>query len=139
MKTGQINKYFIFLVILSMQQLAFASGGGGGGNNATSKYFSISPPMVVNITDHGRVRHLQVSIQLRLENPADANLLNEHKPAIQHELVMLLSGREAKDVRSTKGKETLRTEATEKLKKVLQESTGKPLINAVYFTAFVIQ
>ena len=95
--------------------------------------------MVVNVTDNGRVRHLQVSIQLRLDNVADAPLLQEHKPAIQHELVMLLSGREAKNVRSTQGKEKLRAEATEILKKTLQESTGKPLINAVYFTAFVIQ
>ncbi len=130
-----MGKLFIFIFVFSVQQLAHAAGSSA----PASKYFSISPPIVVNVTDEGRVRHLQVSIQLRLDNIADADLLQEHKPAIQHELVMLLSGREAKNVRSTQGKEKLRSEATEVLKKILQENTGKPLINAVYFTAFVIQ
>ncbi len=137
MKTILMRKLFIFIFVFSVQQLAHASASSSSG--PASKYFSLSPPMVVNVTDEGRVRHLQISIQLRLDDPADADLLNEHKPAIQHELVMLLSGREAKNVRSTQGKEKLRAEATEILKKVLQESTGKTLINAVYFTAFVIQ
>ncbi len=136
MKTILMGKLFIFIFVFSAQQLAHAAGSSSA---PASKYFSLSPPMVVNVTDAGRVRHLQVSIQLRLDNVSDAPLLQEHKPAIQHELVMLLSGREAKNVRSTQGKEKLRTEATEVLKKILQESTGKPLINAVYFTAFVIQ
>lgn len=136
MKTRLMGKLFIFIFVFSVQQLALASASGGG---SASKYFLLSPAIVVNVTDEGRVRHLQVSIQLRLDNPADADLLQEHKPALQHELVMLLGGREAKDVRSTQGKENLRTEATERLKKILEKNTGKPLINAVYFTAFVIQ
>ncbi len=131
-----MNKLFIFIFIFSLQQLAHASAEGGG---ASSKYFSISPAMVFNVTDQGRVRHLQISIQLRLDNPADSGLLQEHKPAIQNELVMLLSGREAKDIRSSKGKKELRIEATKSIRKVLKKNTGKPLISAVYFTAFVIQ
>ncbi len=137
MKTRLMGKLFIFIIVFSVQQLAHASASGGGAT--ASKYFSISPPLVVNVTDKGRVRHLQVSIQLRLDNPVDTDLLQEHKPAIQHELIMLLSGREAKDVRSTQGKENLRTEATARLQKILEESTGKTIVNAVYFTAFVIQ
>ena len=137
MKKISLKRLFLFLLFFSHLHFAFASA--GGGSSATSKYFSLSPPMVVNIIDKGKVRHLQVNIQLRLDDPADTPVVQEHKPAIQHELVMLLSGREAKNIRSTKGKEKLRAEATEKLKQVLTENIGKPTINAVYFTTFVIQ
>ena len=120
-----------------MPNIATASG--GGGSTTASKYFKLSPQIVVNVNDKGKPKHLQIAIQLRLDDPADGVLVNEHKPAIQHTLTMLLSGREAKDVRSTQGKEALRVEATEEIKKLLEETTGKPIINAVYFTAFVIQ
>jgi len=137
MKTISIIKLTLFLLILHIPNIATASG--SGGSTPVSKYFKLSPQIVVNVNDKGRARHLQIAIQLRLDDPADSALVNEHKPAIQHTLVMLLSGREAKNVRSTQGKEALRVEATEELKKMLEESIGRPVINAVYFTAFVIQ
>lgn len=136
MKTLSMIKLVIFLLIFHISSAAVASGGGSA---KISKYFRLTPQTVVNIIDKGKVRHLEIAIQLRLDDPADTNTVNEHKPAIQHALVMLLSGREASDVRSTKGKEALRTEATENLKKILEENTGKTIINAVYFTTFVIQ
>ena len=138
MKTISINSLFLLLLIINPNNPAFAASGGGS-SAAASKYFSLNPPMVVNVTDKGRVRHLQIGIQFRLEDPADSELLQEHKPALQHEMVMLLSGREAQSIRTVKGKEELRTEATEVVKKMLTESIGKPVITAVYFTTFVIQ
>ena len=130
------SQLILFIFAFSISQFSFAGGGGGA---ATSQYFSLSPPMVVNVTDNGKVRHLQIDIKLRLNDPADTATVQEHKPAIQHELVMLLSGREAKNVRTTEGKEMLRSEATKKLQEVLTENLGKPTIKAVYFTTFVIQ
>jgi len=130
-------KFISYIFLFSIFNTVYAAG--GSSKSATSKYFSISPPVVVNVTDKGRVRHLQVSVQLRLEDPNDANAIQEHKPALQHELVMLLSGREAAEVRSTQGKEALRSEATSIIQKFLTENIGKPTITAVYFTAFVIQ
>lgn len=130
-------KLFVFLLVLNIPNIAIASG--GSSKAAPSKYFKISPQTVVNISDKGKVRHLQVGVQLRLDEPGDSSIVEEHIPAIQHELVMLLSGREAQNVRSVQGKELLRTEAMEKIKIVLEENTGRAIINAVYFTAFVIQ
>lgn len=131
-------KLFVFLLVLNIPNIAIAAGGSSS-KATSSKYFKISPQTVVNISDKGKVRHLQVGVQLRLDEPGDSSIVEEHIPAIQHELVMLLSGREAQNVRSVQGKELLRTEAMEKIKIVLEENTGRAIINAVYFTAFVIQ
>lgn len=131
-------KLFVFLLVLNIPNIAIAAGGSSS-KATSSKYFKISPQTVVNISDKGKVRHLQVGVQLRLAEPGDSSIVEEHIPAIQHELVMLLSGREAQNVRSVQGKELLRTEAMEKIKIVLEENTGRAIINAVYFTAFVIQ
>ena len=136
MNSVLIRNGLVILFLFSPLNLLLAAGGGG---STVSKYFSLSPPMVVNVSDNGKVRHLQIGIQLRLDDPADNGAVQEHKPAIQHELVMLLSGHEAKDVRSTQGKEKLRAEATGILQKLLTENLGKPTINDVYFTTFVIQ
>jgi len=136
MKTILISKLTILLLFFTPLNPVFAAG---GGSSSVSKYFSLHPPMVVNVSDKGKVRHLQIGIQLRLDDPNDTDSVQEHKPAIQHELVMLLSGHEAKDVRSNTGKEKLRKDATTVIQKLLTENIGKPTINAVYFTTFVIQ
>lgn len=138
MRIQPVYKLFLLLILFLPVNAVLASASGSGSATA-SRYFSLSPAMVVNVSDKGRVRHLQVDIQLRLDNPADTAAVQEHKPAIQHELVMLLSGREASEVRSVKGKEKLRLQATKVLKKLMTENLGKPTINAVYFTTFVIQ
>ncbi len=123
----------LFLFVLT--PLALASEGGGG----NSPYVELKPAFVVNVNDGDEVHHMQVDIQVKLASPDAAALIEEHQPAIRHALVLLLSGQEVKEVRTVQGKEKLRQEALEAVQKVLEENTGKPGIEALYFTGLIIQ
>ena len=108
-------------------------------SSSNSPYIPLNPPLIVNVTDGKRVRHMQVSIQLKIDKPENAPHIENHRPAIRHELIMLLTGQDVSKLSSTQGKEALRLEAQTAVQKVLQEHTGQPGITGLYFTNLIIQ
>lgn len=124
----------IFLFLIS--NASFASGGGGGGS---SPFIPLNPPIIVNIMDGAKIRHMQVIIEIKLTDPANAEKIDLHKGPIRHELILLLSSQDAGTISSALGKEQLRKDALAAAQKVLQELEGEPIIDALYFTNFIIQ
>lgn len=124
----------IFLFVIS--NASFASGGGGGGS---SPFIPLNPPIIVNIMDGAKIRHMQVIIEIKLADPANAGKVDLHKGPLRHELILLLSSQDAATISSALGKEQLRKDALAAAQKVLQELEGEPIIDALYFTNFIIQ
>lgn len=129
-------KFLSLLVLLLLSTTSFASGGGGGGS---SPFIPLNPPIVVNIMDGERIRHMQVIIEIKLVDPANSAKIDLHKGPIRHELILLLSSQDAGTISSALGKEQLRKDALEAIQKVLQELEGDPVVEALYFTNFIIQ
>lgn len=125
---------FIFLLIIS--NTTFASGGGGGGS---SPFIPLNPPIIVNIMDGERIRHMQVIIEIKLVDPTNASKIDLHKGPIRHELILLLSSQDASTISTALGKEQLRKDALAATQKVLEELEGDPIVEALYFTNFIIQ
>ena len=125
----------IFLFVIS--NASFASGGGGGGGS--SPFIPLNPPIIVNIMDGEKIRHMQVIIEIKLADPLNAPKIDLHKGPIRHELILLLSSQDAGTISSALGKEQLRKDALAAAQKVLQELEGEPIIDALYFTNFIIQ
>jgi len=123
---------FIFLFIVSTT--TFASAGGG-----SSPFIPLNPPIVVNIMDGQHIRHMQVVIEIKLVDPANSDKIDLHKGPIRHELILLLSSQDAATISSAIGKEQLRKDALAAIQKVLQELEGDPIVEALYFTNFIIQ
>lgn len=126
----------IFILFCLFYSVNISAAGGG---KTPSNYISIHPAFVVNVSDGLTVRHMQVKTQLKLSSPDMAQYIEQHKAAIQHEMVMLLSGRKVSEVKTIQGKEKLRTEALAAIQKVMEENTKLKIVDAVYFTEFVIQ
>lgn len=128
-------KLLSFLLFFVISTTTFASGGGGG----TSPFIPINPPIVVNIMDGDKIRHMQVIIEIKLVDPTNAEKIDLHKGPLRHELILLLSSQDAASISSAHGKEQLRKDALEAMQKVMQELEADPIIEALYFTNFIIQ
>ena len=61
------------------------------------------------------------------------------EPAVRNALVMLFSSQDAKTLISREGKEKLRTDSLDEIRKIVAERTKGATIDAVYFTSFVMQ
>ncbi|MBD8473596.1 flagellar basal body-associated protein FliL [Pseudomonas sp. CFBP 8770] len=102
-------------------------------------YEPLTPAFVVNFKQNGRDRYMQVSIVLQARDKADMDALKVHTPVIRNNLVMLFSGQPFETLTTPIGQEMLRQKATASVQEVAQKEVGKPVIDQVLFTNFVLQ
>lgn len=102
-------------------------------------YKTLEPPFVVNFEDKGHVRFLQVGIDVMVNDELMLPEIDKHMPVIRNNIVLLLSSQGYADISSREGKEKLRADTLKEIQQILQKRTGKPGVEEVYFTSFVIQ
>lgn len=107
--------------------------------SAPAQYLALDPPFVVNLADTSGDRYLQVEVQLMSRTPKMEETLKQHMPVIRNRLLLLFSQQTVEGVRSREAKEQLQADALKEVQAVLTEATGKPGIDALYFTSFVTQ
>ncbi|MEW9902834.1 flagellar basal body-associated protein FliL [Pseudomonas putida] len=107
---------------------------------AAAIYEPLAPAFVVNFNQNGRQRYMQVSITMQGRNQADLDALKVHMPVIRNNLVMMFSGQGFDTLASSPvGQEMLRQKATAVVQEVAQKEVGKPVIDQLLFTNFVLQ
>lgn len=102
-------------------------------------YFKLEPPLVVNVEEGDIIRFLQVDAQLQFAKQLAQPIIEKHMPAIRHAMIMLLSGQSVTEIKTSQGKEKLRESTLKVIQQVMTDTTGEPVVDAVYFTGFVIQ
>src|SRR5574343_359307 len=77
-------------------------------------------PMVFTV-NLGKDAYLQFGLILEAANPEAGHLVASYKPKIQHEIILLLSGKDASGLRTLKGKKELIAEIHELSNHVIHE------------------
>ncbi|WP_295683256.1 flagellar basal body-associated protein FliL [uncultured Nevskia sp.] len=109
------------------------------GKKGAANYLPLTPAFVVNINDGDASHFLQVEIELSARSAAVVDALKLHNAQIRNALLMLLGAQSSADVASREGKEALQKKVLEEVQRILTKETGKPGVDAVYFTSFVMQ
>ena len=65
--------------------------------------------------------------------------VKQHMPVIRNSLISLFSSQEFKTISTREGKEALRQEVLAEIQQILEQQTGEPGVEDVYFTSFVMQ
>ncbi|WP_163833119.1 flagellar basal body-associated FliL family protein [Spartinivicinus ruber] len=102
-------------------------------------YQSLDPPFVIDFNVGGRQRFLQVSLTVMGRDPGALDGLTKHMPLIRNNLVLLIGGFDYHSLQKEEGKEKLREALTKSIQEVLEKEIGKPGIEQVLFTNFVMQ
>jgi flagellar FliL protein len=103
-------------------------------------YYKFDPAFVVNFGGEGSSRYLQVTVEAMSRDAAVLETLKNTEPAVRNDLVMLYSSQDNATLMTVDGKEKLRAATLATIRKVLDGEGGKgQLVEAVYFTSFVIQ
>ncbi len=84
-----------------------------------AEYVDLDPPFIVNLADDSGIKFIQVSVQVRVANGEAAKALTTHNPAIRDAMIMLISTKTTQQMNSRQGKEALRKEALEAIRKAL--------------------
>ena len=105
-----------------------------------AKYVAFDPPFVVNFKADSPVKFLQVSLQVMTRDDTMARQMKDNDPAIRNAILELLDGQNYEVLATSAGKDKLRQDALQKIRDVMKQEGSDPTkIEAVYFTAFVMQ
>lgn len=102
-------------------------------------YEELAPAFVVNFTQNGRARYMQVSLALMTRDQAGLDALKVHMPVLRNNLVMLFSSQDFATLITPVGKEMLRQQATASVQQLAEKETGKVVVEQVLFTNLVLQ
>lgn len=100
-------------------------------------YFALKPSIVSNLS--GGPKYIRCDIQFMTKYASEIPRIELHAPALRHAILMLIAGRDGKQLQTREGKESLRKAALEASQTQLEELTGKPLVNDLYFTAYYVK
>lgn len=102
-------------------------------------YLALDPPFIVNFDDQGMSRYLQVGLSVMARNQQVLDAVTANMPQIRNDLILLFANQKLDILISSEGKEKLRSQALGQIQAVLSREIGQAGIEAVYFTAFVMQ
>lgn len=151
-KPPKSKKNLIIYSLLGILLVGFATsttllflGMGKGGGEEVPKgpppavYFPLES-MVVNFSDNGPARFLQVDIQLMTRDETVISAVQQHMPVIRNDVLLLLSGQSAAEIGTLAGKEKLRNQVRDAVQRILATHAGMHTgVEAIYFTSFVMQ
>jgi flagellar FliL protein len=92
-------------------------------------------PFVLNLADRDQLRYLKVAIKLQLDRPQEETDFTVKLPAIRDALLVLLTSKESRSLRTVDGKMLVRDEIGGRVNTIMKK--GK--IRQVFFTDFIIQ
>ncbi len=124
---------------LAVSAITFSAGTIAQSGSASTPYFEIIPPFVVNLVSEKDVVYLQVSTQFLLTQPDLKPHLSTHLPAIKHTIMMVLSEQTVENMKSMQGKQLLREKTVQAVQALLKKQIGDPVVKDVLFTSFIIQ
>ncbi len=104
-----------------------------------SVYIELKPEFVINFRDrHNRPKFLKAEMSVATTDSEVEEAVGRHMPAIRNALVLLLSRQIYEDLVPHEGKEALRQQALAEVQTVLETQIGKPGVNDLYFSNFVM-
>lgn len=102
-------------------------------------YLALEPAFVVNFNEGESSRYLQVAVTLMAHDDKAIDTAKAADPVIRDAMVSLLSNQRVAEVDTPAGRKKLQADALAAVQKVVQARLGRPGIEALYFTSFVIQ
>lgn len=101
-------------------------------------YLALSPAFVVNFESNGRMRYLQLGLQIMAYEQEVVDKVAANMPAVRNSLIMLFSEQDYDVLSTSEGKDKLRGEVLESIHLVVRLKNGRK-VNDVFFTNFVMQ
>ena len=101
-------------------------------------YFPLAPAFVVNYEHDGRVRYVQMELQIMSYQQEALDKVEVNMPAVRNSLIMLFGAQSFDELRTVEGKEKLRQDVKSTIQKAVKLK-GSLKIDDVYFTTFVMQ
>ena len=82
---------------------------------------------------------MRADVTVRVSDGAASKSMEYHAPWVRNQLLLLLGKQEEVDLVTPAGRNKIRTVALHDLRAFLKKETGKPCIEDLFFTNFLVQ
>lgn len=106
---------------------------------ASVNYYPMEPDFIVNFMARGRQRYMQLGLSLKVASIEGVGQLEMHEPLLRNSIVILLSAQDYLELQSDHGRLALREQLLESMREIMTQETGQPVVDAVFFTSYVMQ
>ncbi|MEX5665664.1 flagellar basal body-associated protein FliL [Pseudomonas fluorescens] len=135
-----MKAWIMLLLALSLPVAALAEEAKEGEAPKVS-YITLSPPFVGNYGLDGtpKLKVYKADVALRVTGEEASKLVKANEPLIRNQLVALFTQQTSDAMASIEGKEKLRQEALKQTQQVMNDETGKPVVEDLLFNNLIIQ
>ncbi len=102
-------------------------------------YYPLKPEYILNIDARGRRRYLRLDMTVLTRDDDVIAAIETHRATIDNTVNLIAGGQLFEEIQTAEGKEFLRLQLLQELQSVFEKEIGKPGIEQVLFTNFVMQ
>ncbi len=102
-------------------------------------YVSIPNGILAQLPSGKKMTTLQIQVDMLVRSKETAEALTRHMPLIENDLLLFFSAADVNELKTAAGKDKLRQGALKIVQKIMQKKTGKPGVEKVLFSGFVMQ
>jgi flagellar protein FliL len=104
-------------------------------------YISLTPPFVGNYGLDGtpKLKVYKADVALRVTGEEAIKAVKANEPLIRNQLVALFAQQTTETMNNVEAKEKLRQEALKQTQQVMNDETGKPVVDDLLFNNLIIQ
>ena len=134
-------KAWILLMLALTLPMAAQAEEAKEGEAPKVSYYSLNPPYVGNYGLDGttKLKVFKADIALRVTGPEALAAVKANEPLIRNQMVALFTQPTNEAMSTVEGKEKLRQEAMKQTQQVMNDETGKPVVEDLLFNNLIIQ
>ena len=139
-KERSVKAWIMLMLALSLP-VAVQAEEAKEGEAPKVSYISLSPPFVGNYGLDGtpKLKVYKADVALRVTGDEAAKAVKANEPLIRNQLVALFNQQTSETMNNVEAKEKLRQEALKQTQQVMNDETGKPMVEDLLFNNLIIQ
>ncbi len=103
-------------------------------------YYGLEPEIVTNYVNSGRrLGFIRIGVDLMLKDANQMSVIEYHAPLIRSSIIDILGQQPAERIKSTTGREEIRTHILEELSATLKQQTGQDMVAGLLFTKYIYE
>ena len=138
-----MKAWIMLMLALSLPMAAMAEEAKEAKEGEAPKvsYISLSPPFVGNYGLDGsqKLKVYKADVALRVTGEEAAKAVKANEALIRNQLVALFAQQTTETMNNVEAKEKLRQEALKQTQQVMNDETGKPMVEDLLFNNLIIQ
>ena len=101
-------------------------------------YFGFEPSIVTNyVAVKKKMGYVRLTVELMIEDSSNYDVVEHHSPLLRDAIIDIIGQQPEAKVRSINGRHEIQRLCEERVKQLLEQETGKPLIKKLLFTQWL--